>query len=97
MFWKLIFKLKIKKKRYKIAKINLVILYIVVEAIAHDYKSIAYNLPFCTKMALTSSLVLAALVALTVQVFYFSPIDPISLELPLSVSSTKNNQLQVKT
>jgi len=45
----------------------------------------------------TSSLVLAALVALTVQVFYFSPIDPISLEIPLSVSSTKNNQLQVKT
>nr|AFK41737.1 unknown [Medicago truncatula] len=45
-------------------------------------------------MALTSSLVLAALVALTVQVFYFSPIDPVSLEIPFSVSSTKNNQLQ---
>jgi len=48
-------------------------------------------------MALTSSLVLAALVALTVQVFYLSPIDPVKLEIPLSVSSTKNNQLQVKT
>jgi hypothetical protein len=47
----------------------------------------------------TSSLVLAALVALTVQVFYFSPIDPITLEIPSAASSTsssKNNQLQVK-
>ncbi|XP_039686434.1 protein STRICTOSIDINE SYNTHASE-LIKE 5 isoform X2 [Medicago truncatula] len=45
----------------------------------------------------TSSLVLAALVALTVQVFYFSPIDPVILEIPSaasSTSSTKNNQLQ---
>jgi len=47
----------------------------------------------------TSSLVLATLVALTVQVFYFSPIDPVILEIPSaasSTSSTKNNQLQVK-
>lgn len=44
-----------------------------------------------------SSLVLAVLVALTVQIFYFSPIDPILLEIPPASSaspSTKNNQLQ---
>jgi hypothetical protein len=53
---------------------------------------------FC--VTLTSTLVLAALVSLTVQVFYFSPIDPVLLEIPpsvFSISSTKNNQLQVKT
>jgi hypothetical protein len=49
-------------------------------------------------MALTISLILAALVALTIQVFYFSPIDPVLLKIPspLSSTSTKNNQLQVK-
>ncbi|OIV98359.1 hypothetical protein TanjilG_16686 [Lupinus angustifolius] len=44
-----------------------------------------------------SSLVLAALVSLILQVFYFSPIDPLPLQiLPHSSStfSTKNNQLQ---
>ncbi|KAK7281308.1 hypothetical protein RIF29_09167 [Crotalaria pallida] len=44
-----------------------------------------------------SSLVLAVLVALTVQIFYFSPIDPLLLEIPPTSSaypSTKNNILQ---
>jgi hypothetical protein len=56
------------------------------------------NLPLYTTMALTISLILAALVALTIQVFYFSPIDPVLLKIssPLSSTSTKNNQLQVK-
>ncbi|XP_004488079.1 protein STRICTOSIDINE SYNTHASE-LIKE 5-like [Cicer arietinum] len=48
-------------------------------------------------VTLTSSLILAVLVALTIQVFYFSPIDPILLEVPqyvYSTPSTKNNQLQ---
>lgn len=45
----------------------------------------------------TSSLVLIVSVALTVQVFYFSPIDPVFLEIPLAASSTKNNQLRVKS
>ncbi|XP_045789094.1 adipocyte plasma membrane-associated protein-like [Trifolium pratense] len=48
-------------------------------------------------VTLTLSLVLAVLFALTVQVFYFSPIDPLLLEIPpsvFSISSTKNNKLQ---
>ncbi|XP_061362520.1 protein STRICTOSIDINE SYNTHASE-LIKE 4-like isoform X2 [Gastrolobium bilobum] len=46
-------------------------------------------------VTVSSSLVLAVLVALTVQVFYFSPIDPVLLEIPPSpLTSTKNNQLQ---
>jgi hypothetical protein len=51
-------------------------------------------------VTLTSSLVLAILFALTVQVFYFLPIDPLLLEIPhavFSISSTKNNKLQVKS
>ncbi|XP_045792305.1 protein STRICTOSIDINE SYNTHASE-LIKE 6-like [Trifolium pratense] len=55
------------------------------------------NLPLYTTMALTISLILVALVALTIQVFYFSPIDPVLLKIPSplsSNSSTKNNQLQ---
>ncbi|RDX69396.1 Adipocyte plasma membrane-associated protein, partial [Mucuna pruriens] len=41
----------------------------------------------------SSSLVLAVLVALTVQIFYFSPIDPVLLDIK-PVSLTKDNQLQ---
>ncbi|KAI5445605.1 protein STRICTOSIDINE SYNTHASE-LIKE 4 [Lathyrus oleraceus] len=55
------------------------------------------NLPLTTRnqcVTLTSSLVLAAFVALTVQVFYFSPIDPLLFEPTSSASSSKNNQLQ---
>nr|AFK43571.1 unknown [Lotus japonicus] len=51
--------------------------------------------PFSTGKCVTlgSSLVLAALVALTVQVFYFSPIDPVLLDIA-PAPSTKNNKLQ---
>ncbi|KAK7304006.1 hypothetical protein RJT34_14984 [Clitoria ternatea] len=42
----------------------------------------------------SSSLVLAVLVAVTVQVFYFSPIDPLVLDIKPAYSSTKHNQLQ---
>ncbi|XP_058759266.1 protein STRICTOSIDINE SYNTHASE-LIKE 4-like isoform X1 [Vicia villosa] len=45
-------------------------------------------------VTLTSTLVLTSLLALTVQVFYFSPIDPLLFEPTPSVSSSKNNQLQ---
>ncbi|TKY72878.1 STRICTOSIDINE SYNTHASE 4 [Spatholobus suberectus] len=41
----------------------------------------------------SSSLVLAVLVALTVRIFYFSPIDPVLLDIR-PASSTKDNQLQ---
>ncbi|RDY08432.1 Protein STRICTOSIDINE SYNTHASE-LIKE 4 [Mucuna pruriens] len=41
----------------------------------------------------SSSLVLAVLVALIVQIFYFSPIDPVLLDIK-PASSTKDNQLQ---
>ncbi|XP_072089057.1 protein STRICTOSIDINE SYNTHASE-LIKE 4 isoform X6 [Arachis hypogaea] len=44
-------------------------------------------------ITISSSLVLAVIVSLTVQIFYFSPIDPLPLELPPS-SSTPGNQLQ---
>ncbi|KAJ1439936.1 Strictosidine synthase, conserved region [Sesbania bispinosa] len=45
-------------------------------------------------VTVSSSLVLAVLVALTVQVFYFSPIDPVLLDIKPATSSTKNNHLQ---
>ncbi|XP_027333217.1 adipocyte plasma membrane-associated protein-like [Abrus precatorius] len=54
------------------------------------------NLPFSTGkrcVTVSSSLVLAVLVALTVQVFYFSPIDPIVLHIK-PATLTKNNKLQ---
>lgn len=70
--------------------------------IAYGSKSIAsnlINLPLFKRMSLISTLFLAALGALTFQIFYFSPIDPVLLEIPpslFSTLSTKNNQLQVK-
>ncbi|MED6200378.1 hypothetical protein PIB30_084467 [Stylosanthes scabra] len=44
-------------------------------------------------VAISSTLVLTVIVALTVQIFYFSPIDPLPLEIPAS-SSTSENKLQ---
>ncbi|MED6119503.1 hypothetical protein PIB30_012410 [Stylosanthes scabra] len=44
-------------------------------------------------VTIISSFVIAVIVALTVQVFYFSPIDPLPLHIPPS-SSAKHNQLK---
>ncbi|KAG4924537.1 hypothetical protein glysoja_040414 [Glycine soja] len=41
----------------------------------------------------STSLVLVVLVALTVQIYYFSPIDPVLLDIK-PAPSTKHNQLQ---
>jgi len=43
-----------------------------------------------------SSLLLAVLVALSVQIFYFSPIDPLLLDLK-PATTTRDNKLQVKS
>ncbi|KAL1363962.1 hypothetical protein HN51_012124 [Arachis hypogaea] len=44
-------------------------------------------------VTIISSFVIAVIVAITVQIFYFSPIDPLPLEIPPS-SSARHNQLK---
>jgi len=47
-------------------------------------------------VTLFSSFFLAVLVALTVQILFFSPIDPVLLDLKPS-TTTRDNKLQVKS